>query len=288
MSDDRRERLAARYDDLLGLFELQWRSHGHQSVHFGYYDDAHDDPGSAMVNTTRKLAEVADVGASDRVLDLGCGGGGDAVWLATECGADVVGVDLVVAQLELGKERAVEAGVDDRVTFWRDDYHELRSVDDGSIDVAWALESLSHSSEPATVTERVREALAPDGLFVVADVFLADADVERTHAEHLDAIESDMGLRFRPLSAFLDDLEDAGFTAIEHWDVTPAVMPGADRSTSSSSLFGPLSSVGSALGLTPDAASEYFDFWSNVHELFQADTAGYHFVRARVPDRSES
>lgn len=286
MSDRRRDRVADRYDDLLEFFELQWGQHGHQSVHFGYYDETHTDAASAMRNTTRQLAALADVGEGDRVLDLGCGGGGDAVWLARERGASVVGVDLVEAQLEAARGHAVEAGVGDRVSFQQGDFHDLAALADDSFDVAWALESLSHSAEPAAVVERVHDVLAPGGEIAIGDVFLETAAPTSTERETLRSIEADMGLSFVPLEQFAGLLESAGFDDLEHADVTPAIMPGADRSVGSSALLGPLAKAGSSLGLTSDAAARYFDFWADVHDLLEAGTAGYHFVLARAGGES--
>ncbi len=51
-----------------------------------------------------------------RALDLGCGEGGDVVWLA-EQGWDVTGIDLSVTALERGSRAAVAAGVEDRTAF---------------------------------------------------------------------------------------------------------------------------------------------------------------------------
>ncbi|MBT1667415.1 class I SAM-dependent methyltransferase [Curtobacterium flaccumfaciens] len=51
-----------------------------------------------------------------RALDLGCGEGGDAVWLA-EQGWDVTGIDLSVTALQRGSRAAVAAGVQERTAF---------------------------------------------------------------------------------------------------------------------------------------------------------------------------
>ena len=55
----------------------------------------------------RAVAERAERG---RALDIGCGQGTNAVWLAQQ-GFDVVGVDFVPSALELARERARRAGV---------------------------------------------------------------------------------------------------------------------------------------------------------------------------------
>lgn len=274
--------MRARYDDLLQFFELQWRSHDHQSVHFGYYDDQHSDAGSTMTNMTRTFAAFLDVDGSDLVVDLGCGAGGDAVWLAANRGARVLGVDLVSAQLSRAHEHAATAGVDDRVAFRQADFHELDVTEAGAIDVAWALESLSHSPDPATAVAAVHDVLAAGGRFGVSDVFLRDGDHSAAVGETLESIEASMGLEFQRIGEFETTLRSAGFDDLERREITPAIMPGAERSLGASSLLGPLANVGSSIGIGTDAVGAYMDFWSDVYELLEADVAGYYFVRAET------
>ncbi|OII13645.1 hypothetical protein BIU97_17005 [Curtobacterium sp. MCBA15_009] len=69
---------------------------------------------SGRVNAV--LATVAPTLPTGRALDLGCGEGGDVVWLARQ-GWDVVGVDLSVTALERGSRAAVSADVEERTAF---------------------------------------------------------------------------------------------------------------------------------------------------------------------------
>ncbi|MEU6104213.1 class I SAM-dependent methyltransferase [Streptomyces flaveolus] len=68
-------------------------------------------------------------------LDLGCGEGADAVWLADR-GWRVTGVDISATALERAAVHAADAGVGDRVAWER---HELgRSFPEGSFDLVSA------------------------------------------------------------------------------------------------------------------------------------------------------
>lgn len=75
---------------------------------------------SGRVNAV--LAEVvsglppAPGGRARRALDLGCGEGGDVVWLA-EQGWDVLGIDLSVTAIERGSRASVAAGVEEQTAF---------------------------------------------------------------------------------------------------------------------------------------------------------------------------
>ena len=60
-----------------------------------------------------------------RVLDIGCGWVGMAIYLARHAGVEVIGITLSEEQLALARERAAAAGVADRVTFELIDYRDL-------------------------------------------------------------------------------------------------------------------------------------------------------------------
>ncbi len=75
-----------------------------------------------------KLAHIAAKLALEpdqTVLDIGCGWGGMAIYLARHCGVTVSGITLSKEQLVLAQERAKAAGVADRVRFELVDYRDL-------------------------------------------------------------------------------------------------------------------------------------------------------------------
>jgi len=75
-----------------------------------------------------KLAHIAAKLAlkpGQDVLDIGCGWGGMAIYLASHAEVRVTGITLSKEQLALAKERAVQAGVADRVSFELVDYRDL-------------------------------------------------------------------------------------------------------------------------------------------------------------------
>ncbi len=59
-----------------------------------------------------------------KVLDIGSGWGGLALYLAGECGAEVTGLTLSVEQHKVATRRAAAAGLSDRVRFHLRDYRE--------------------------------------------------------------------------------------------------------------------------------------------------------------------
>lgn len=75
-----------------------------------------------------KLAHIAaklSLSPGQRVLDIGCGWGGMAIYLARHAGVTVHGITLSEEQLALARTRARDAGVADRSTFELVDYRDL-------------------------------------------------------------------------------------------------------------------------------------------------------------------
>lgn len=92
---------------------------------------------SGRVNT--QLAEVAGQLPAGRALDLGCGEGADAIWLADH-GWTVVAVDVSNIALERLRAQAAARGVADRIDARRHDLdHDLdHGLPDGSFDLVSA------------------------------------------------------------------------------------------------------------------------------------------------------
>jgi cyclopropane-fatty-acyl-phospholipid synthase len=70
-----------------------------------------------------------------RVLDIGCGWGGMALYLHQKTGAEVLGVTLSEEQLKVARRRAEEAGVADKVRFELIDYRHVTGQFDRIVSV---------------------------------------------------------------------------------------------------------------------------------------------------------
>ncbi len=100
-----------------------------------------------------------------RALDLGCGEGGDAIWLAAQ-GWTVTAVDLSATALDRARQHAEQAGVGDRITWERHDL--ATSFPTGSFDLVSAQFFQSPVALPrADILHAASEAVAPGGAILV-------------------------------------------------------------------------------------------------------------------------
>jgi SAM-dependent methyltransferase len=118
---------------------------------------------SGHVNT-EMVAEAADL-APGRALDVACGEGGDALWLAAR-GWQVRGVDLSQVAVDRAAARAVEVGLADRTTW------ECRDLLDWTPPPAsFDLVSVAFLHVPSAAQRRVyaglAQAVATGGTFLV-------------------------------------------------------------------------------------------------------------------------
>ncbi|MBV9523396.1 MAG: class I SAM-dependent methyltransferase, partial [Alphaproteobacteria bacterium] len=91
-----------------------------------YFATPEDDLETAQLNKKRHIAAKLLLRPGQRVLDIGSGWGGLALYLARECGVDVTGLTLSSEQLKVASDRAAAAGLSDRVRFHLRDYREER------------------------------------------------------------------------------------------------------------------------------------------------------------------
>ena len=96
-----------------------------------------------------------------RVLDLCCGNGGDSIFLAKDCSADVTGCDLSDVSIENCRALAEKEGVTEKTRFEIEDAENL-SYPDSSFDFVTEYGALHHVDLPKVYAEIAR-ILRPGG-----------------------------------------------------------------------------------------------------------------------------
>ncbi len=89
----------------------------------------------AQLDKKAHIAAKLDLKPGQRVLDIGCGWGGMALYLNRVADVDVLGVTLSEEQHKVAVRRAQDAGVADRVKFELMDYRDVRGPFDRIVSV---------------------------------------------------------------------------------------------------------------------------------------------------------
>ena len=106
------------------------------------------------------------------IVDIGCGWGGMALYLAREFGAKVTGLTLSTEQLQAARARAREAGLEDRVRFELMDYRNWTRPVDRVVSVGmFEHVGINHFK---TFFDTVRGMLKEDGVALIHAIGRAD------------------------------------------------------------------------------------------------------------------
>jgi 2-polyprenyl-6-hydroxyphenyl methylase/3-demethylubiquinone-9 3-methyltransferase len=98
--------------------------------------------------------------AGRRVLDVGCGGGILSESMAAR-GAEVTGIDLGAAPLEVARLHLLETGL--QVDYRQVPVEDLAAEMPGRFDVVTCMEMLEHVPDPASVVKACAELVRPGG-----------------------------------------------------------------------------------------------------------------------------
>lgn len=148
------------YDSLAHLYRAFWGDH----IHHGLWRTPSDSPRRAQEQLIELLAQRATLRAGERVLDVGCGYGGSARWLADRFGARVTGITISRAQARIATRlsRSGDGGGGRRLPVVVADAARL-PFSNGAFDLVWVIECLEHLEDKAAFIQKCASLLRPGG-----------------------------------------------------------------------------------------------------------------------------
>jgi cyclopropane-fatty-acyl-phospholipid synthase len=158
-----RRNVAHHYDLSDELYELFLDEDKQYSC--AYFTDRANSLEQAQLDKKAHIAAKLALEPGQRVLDIGCGWGGMALFLHRVAGVDVLGVTLSEHQLKIARGRAAAAGVSDHVKFELKDYRLLDEQFDRIVSVGmFEHVGARHYDE---FFAKCRELLKPDGVMLL-------------------------------------------------------------------------------------------------------------------------
>ncbi len=115
------------------------------------------------MTATARLIELIDPRAGEEVLDVGCGVGIGAVFLASHFRCRVLGVDITPRMLERAQERAARHEVSELTEFRTGDMHDLPFASN-RFDAAMAESVLTFSVDKVAVINELARVVRPGGM----------------------------------------------------------------------------------------------------------------------------
>jgi cyclopropane-fatty-acyl-phospholipid synthase len=167
----RARRNAAHHYDLDANFYTRFLDSGLQ-YSCAYFERGGQNLETAQLAKKRHLAAKLMLEPGHRVLDIGCGFGGMAIYLARLCGASVTGVTLSQTQLGIAQVAAADLGLSGATDFRLCDYRELDGRFDRIVSVGmFEHVGLKHYDE---YFQKVAHLLDDDGIAVIHTIGRAD------------------------------------------------------------------------------------------------------------------
>ena len=199
-----------------------------EDLHYGVFQTGEEDLASATSELTRLMIEHARLEPGLEVLDVGCGTGTPACWLAAEHGARVTGITTSAVGVALARERAKAAGVEALTAFEERDGTD-NGLPDRSFDRVWVLESSHLMRRRDRLIAECARVLRPGGRLVLCDIVLRRPmpfeEVRRLRGPLTLLREVWGDARMDPVSDYVERSTAEGLVVEDTLDLTAATRP---------------------------------------------------------------
>merc|ERR1711878_241167 len=125
--------------------------------------------------TTKDFVERLDLKPGMRVLDIGCGTGGSAFYMARNYGVDVYGFDLSANMIGIAQDyrMEMEAAVKHRTQFYIEDAMTME-YPENFYDVVYGRDTILHITDKKELFRKFLKTLKPGGKLMISDYCRGD------------------------------------------------------------------------------------------------------------------
>lgn len=207
------------YQDLGGLFDEL--SDGSRFFNLGIREERQQriDVRTAQIQLVNLVVELGAFRQGMRLLDVGCGAGGPAGYIAKEIGCHVIGIDPGTFQVKTANSRL------------KDDAEHARTIvhyanamclpyKAGSFDGVYSIESAFHYSDKEAFLTEGRRVLTPGGLMIIADILHASGTNSWLTRRMAQALATE---HFFSAEEYLRAFDKAGLKLLRRIDITDKV-----------------------------------------------------------------
>ncbi|MBW0515380.1 hypothetical protein O181_055095 [Austropuccinia psidii MF-1] len=206
------------YDGVTELYEYGWG----QCFHFSRYYKG-EPFAQGLARHEHYLAAKIGITRNMRVLDVGSGVGGPAREICHFTGANIVGVNNNLFQIDRARKYAAKVGLADKVTFEQADFTQMSSkFGENAFDAVFSIEATCHAPVAESVYGEVFKVLKPGCIFGFYEWCLTDKynDDDSFHRRIRREIELGDALpELRTIERAAEALRAVGFEIIESDDL---------------------------------------------------------------------
>lgn len=196
------------------------------NLHFGYFDNPDDELTTATCRLIDKMLEYCSINGKSKILDVGCGIGGPALYIHERYKCHITGISTSRRGVDLANNASRQKGFDSSVNFIVAD-GQKNGLPDKSYDVVWVMES-SHMMNKEELFNECFRVLKKGGTMVLCDIllrqplsFFQEVYLFFKNARDLVASYKTWGLKAVNSTGFYcNGLIKAGFKEIQVLDVS--------------------------------------------------------------------
>jgi len=169
------------------------------------------------VSSIDRLAELLRIDEDTSILEVGCGTGGNACYLANKCGCHVTGIDIAEHMVRQAQNRAEKLGLTDKVAFYVGDAYNL-DFPDNSFDIVFTIFT-SQFLDPSVAFKEFSRVLDRDGRLGINEMYEEDeippeARVRVDEGERVFREITELPFNVRSNTEWRNHFEEAGFKDI--------------------------------------------------------------------------
>jgi len=205
-----KQKIVEHYDLLSPYYRSLWGEH----LHHGYWIRGDESKEKAQLQLIEHLAQLANIRPHSHILDIGCGFGASALFLAEKFNATVTGITISPAQIDIARQAAAQRRLD--ATFLLMDAEAMNFSN--QFDVLWSVESISHYQDRPKFFASAAKLLKANGVFAVIDWFKRDGLSTAQTREFIDPIEKGMFVELQTMNDYQRYLASNGLQ-ITHREV---------------------------------------------------------------------
>ncbi|KAK3890073.1 hypothetical protein Pcinc_005988 [Petrolisthes cinctipes] len=171
--------------------------------------------------TTKDFLITMGLVPGQRVLDVGCGTGGSAFYMARHYGVHVHGVDLSTNMINIAQDRhnREDNYVKSKVKLEEGDITKIELPKE-SYDVIYSRDTILHIPTKEQLFKTFYSWLKPGGTLFITDYCRGDQQHSQEFLAYAEKREYDL----RTVKGYGKVIEEAGFTQVEATDLTPTFI----------------------------------------------------------------
>jgi len=171
--------------------------------------------------TTKEFTSQLQLRPNMKVLDIGCGTGGSAFYLARRYSVDVHGVDLATNMIAIAQDyrTEMEPEVKHRVQFYVEDATTMCYPKE-FYDVVYSRDTILHIEDKEELFRKFLYTLKPGGKLMVSDYCCGDQE----HSTQFKDYVAQRGYKLYTVKGYGDIIERAGFKNVVALDKTQRMV----------------------------------------------------------------